>query len=576
MKINESLRLIRQGARFWNAWRKDNPSLFPILDGIELIDMDLDGIDFSGLSLQGAIINRCKLRAAVLISSNFSHANLQANDLSRAKMIAAKLTNADLSDCNLGDANILTASVRGACLDRIDFRGHDLCGLDLRNTSLSHCNLDGQSLAGADLSEVNLSHCVFNSVDLSRANLANADLYKADFRGAQLLHTSFRQANLEGANFAKKRIENIGFEDANLVNADFRETNIQSCNFSRAEISGVLLWKMQAKGWNLARIKCGFAFWDKDGKEKTYYSKHEFESIYAESITVDLRYPFRLSANEIATLPIFIEHLQASHWGTVVRLKTVQDVAGGALVTLAVDETGRYHPSELKDALQNEANRIQMAQVALRRDAKLQQALKEEVASIKENFWPRLLELAADNEREQVRNLTIVFMDLKGFSSWKDDEMSEKLSLFRGLVKPILERWRAGYPNMEGDSLRVTFRNATAGLACACMMRDVLVAAGFELRIGIELGEVTVVHNEVTDLSDLEGSAVIMAARLEECAEAGEVLVTEKVRHYTNSNEAFDFVLKKAELKKSMGDKKRGDNVYCYAINMLKPAYEIC
>jgi class 3 adenylate cyclase len=171
---------------------------------------------------------------------------------------------------------------------------------------------------------------------------------------------------------------------------------------------------------------------------------------------------------------------------------------------------------------------------------------------------------------DQARNLTILFMDLKGFSQWADDELSDKLALFRGLVKPILKKWGAEHPNMEGDSLRVTFRNATAGLSCACMMRSVLMAAGFELRLGLELGEVMVVYNEVTDIPDLEGVAVSMAARLEAIAQSGEVLVSHKVRHYAERSEMFTFVPRRVPLKKSIGNLAQGEFVECFSVEATK------
>jgi class 3 adenylate cyclase len=206
----------------------------------------------------------------------------------------------------------------------------------------------------------------------------------------------------------------------------------------------------------------------------------------------------------------------------------------------------------------------------LRTNTQLHAQLKEKIGSIREEFWPRLLELAADHEKEQVRNLTILFMDLKGFSKWSEDELSEKLSLFRGLVKPILRKFTAGHPNMEGDSLRVTFTNATAGLSCACMIRNVLRAAGFELRIGMELGEVAVVHNEVTDVPDLEGVAVSMAARMEAAAEPGEVLVSHKIRHYAQRSGLFHFAPRRVPLKKAIGNIEQGDFIECFAVEAAK------
>jgi hypothetical protein len=59
-------------------------------------------------------------------------------------------------------------------------------------------------------------------------------------------------------------------------------------------------------------------------------------------------------------------------------------------VILSIDETSAWQPYDLRDSLQREANFILMAQVAMRQDLLLQRSLKEEIANIKENFWPRL------------------------------------------------------------------------------------------------------------------------------------------------------------------------------------------
>jgi len=102
------------------------------------------------------------------------------------------------------------------------------------------------------------------------------------------------------------------------------------------------------------------------------------------------------------------------------------------------------------------------------------------------------------------------------------------------------------------------------------MLRNVLTAAGFELRIGVELGEVAVVHNEVTDVLDLEGVAVSMAARLEAAAKPGEVLVSHKVRHYTARADLFKFIPRRVPLKKGIGMLEPGEFVECFAVVTIK------
>ena len=107
------------------------------------------------------------------------------------------------------------------------------------------------------------------------------------------------------------------------------------------------------------------------------------------------------------------------------------------------------------------------------------------------------------------------------------------------------------------------------------MMRDVLIGAGYELRIGVELGEVSVVYNEVTEQSDLEGRAVSMASRMEACAEPGQVLVSERVRHYTHHRGFFSYHAEKIRLVKGIGDKNKGDELTAYSVQLAAPIQSI-
>lgn len=575
MKKESLVQEIKKGAHAWNAWRKHKATGDLNLDGIEFNGFNFDHFDLSKISLRNAIIRHCSFKHTDLIASNLEGADLRDNDFSHAKLIAARLNEADLSGSKLTNTNMLTASTMNAKLENIDFRGHDIRSLNLKNISLSGSDLEGQDLSRVDLSNSNLEGVILTNANLFYTILSNANLNHAKLTNANLKGTSFKGATLTGVDLSGFDLQNIDFKGANLSNCDLREANLSKSQLANANITGAKLWRVQSSGWGIPNIECSYVYWDKKGKEKTTYRKHEFERIFAENITIELNYPHRLTANELTTIPIFIEHLAAVNWGTIIRLKSISDVSGGAYVQFVIEEIGTHNPSELKASLQTEANRIQVAQLSLRTNNKLHLDLKEKIAAIREEFWPQLLELAADHEKDQVRNHTVVFMDLKNFSKWHDDELSEKLSLFRGLVKPILKKWSANHPNMEGDSLRVAFRNASIGLACACMMRNVLTAAGFELRIGVELGEVAVVHNEVTDIADLEGMAVSMAARLEATAETGEVLVSHKIRHYTDHKGFFSFTPKRVKLAKGIGTKKQGDEIDCFTVEAIKPLQDM-
>ena len=573
--IEEYKALIIKGAAHWNTWRKKNPTIYPILDGIELIDLNLEKIDFSGVSFCNAVINRCKLTSSSFISARIYAASFQGNDFTSARMIAAELVESDFSDSIFDNTNILTASIRGSHFDRVDFSGHDLQGFDLRDTSFKEAKLNNQIFTRTDFSGANLDNCQLNNSDLTHAKLSGVSCTGVNFRSTVIKGADFFQADLTKCNFAGTNIEDVNFKASKLIDCDFRKAKIKHSSFMKADITGGFFWEVDAVDWTLTKVKCNHAFWDKRGKQKTYYSNYEFERLYSHALTIELNYPFRLSGTEISTLPILIEHLRASQWGTSIRLKSIQDYAGGSCVILSIDESSSYDPSDLRDQLQKEALSIQLAQIAIRQDNVLQQQLKEGLAHIKDRFWPRLLELASESEREQTRKLTIIFMDLKGFSQWKDEELNQKLTLFRGLVKPILKRWNAGHPNMEGDSLRITFKNATIAIACADMLLNVLTSAGFELRIGIDTGEVSVVHNVVTNQPDIEGAAVSMAARLEAAGNVGEVLVTDRVKYYSDHRGFFEFTTRRVQLKKSIANKKQGDIFECYAVKVKEPVLDV-
>ena len=574
--LDFALNALKRGdVNVWNTWRKKYTQDKPCLDDLNLEGIDLSGVDFSNVSLQRATILNCRFYGAKFISANLSYADLRDCDFTQASLIAANFSSANLSGGCFVNANFLMASVRDAILRDIDFRSHDLSSMSLCGTDLSGSNLSKQNLSNHDLKGIVLIGADLSDADLSCANLTSSNLTGATIRGTKLDKSIFTNAVLYNLDFTKKNLQNINFQAADMRNSDFREAQLSYANLSHAKISGSCLWHVKYKDWILSNVECTYAYWDETGQEKTEYTSHEFERIYSSNTCIHLHYPHRLTSSEISILPILIEHLQASHWGIFLRLKSIEDITGGVKVTLIVEEMGGFAPTLLLEKLQQEAMRIQMAQISIRKNLKFQTLIKKRIGQIKVQIWPHLLDIASQIEHGQVRNFTVLFMDLKGFSNWTDSERSISLSLFRGLLKPILKQWDASYPNMEGDSLRITFSNAATGVACACMIRNVLTAAGFKLRIGIDLGQVIVVHNEVTDQSDLEGAAVTMAARLEAIAEPGEILITDNVRNYSVNKGFLEFTSKSVKLAKGVGVKKQGDIIECYAVNMKKSFDEL-
>ena len=555
----------------WPQWRDSNSIKDVIFEDQEFHNLDLSGLDFSNVQFIRCHFHYCKLEATNLISSNLTDSDFIHCDFTHAKLIAAILENTAFRKCQLDNVNFLTAQFKKTVIVNTDLSHIDLQTIDLKGITLDGCDLRKQNLSGKDLSNASLKRVDLRGANLNKAIFNHANLSAALLAAAVTSKCQFRHANLSDINLSSVDLSAANLDSANLRGCNLSGANLSDANLSKANITDTILFNINSIGWDISGIFCDFAYWDQGATHKTYYKENEFERLYAESLTIALKYEFRLTANEIATLPILIEHLQACHWGVALRLKSVKDVPGGALVELVVDDIGHYSVNELEFSLKEEASRIQNAQLAMRSDRNMQKELKEAVAGIKDKFWPRLLELAAEYEVDQVRNFCVLFIDLKGFTQWSDVTISERMSLFRGLLKPILAKWNASYPNMEGDSLRATFRSAKSAVECAWMIRDVLMAAEFELRIGIDLGEVTIVHNEVTEQSDLEGTAVSMASRLESMAEPGQILVSEKVKHYAEQQtNNFRFAPKKSQLKKSIGSRIAGDWMEVYEIKKVQ------
>jgi len=539
----------------WKRWRDTYGYSDVLIEDIEFQNIDFSDLDFSNVKFINCHFENAIFKSANLISTDLTGSSFTGCDFFQAKLIASNLSRAKFTACVFKQANLLTA-----VLDKTIFINCDLTDLDLQTFNLSEicfdfCDLSKQNLAGKDLTRASLKKANLKGADLTNTIFNHANLAGINLERVKLNKTYFKFSNLSNVDLSGFDLFGINFFAANLENVDFRNADLTRSCLGQTNLSGIKLFNTKIEEWDIRHAKCSHAYWD------------QFERVYSKSLIIELKYDYRLTSNEIATLPILIEHLQAAYWGITIRLDSIKNISGIALVKLIVEETDKYELDELEDLLNKEVQRIQKAQLALRTEHKIQAQLKEAIASFKEKFWPRLLELAIEQELKEEKRFCVLFIDLHDFSRWNKESVSEKLSLFRGLLKPVLERWKAGYPNMEGDSLRATFLTAKSAVECAFMIREVLIAADFKLRIGIDFGHISVVHNEVTERSDLEGAAVNMAARLESIADVGQIVVSEKVKRYTEKEtQSFIFQPKSCQLKKSIGNKQAGDWINIYLL----------
>jgi pentapeptide repeat protein len=122
--------VLRSGVRAWNAWRRDNPGLVPVLN-----DLNVSISERQFGRVQGGPIN--------LSRAEFRRARLDQATLVEANLIGAVLTEADLSDARLDQADLRGAKLAHAALGGARLKDANLCGADLRlSLGLTQAQID--------------------------------------------------------------------------------------------------------------------------------------------------------------------------------------------------------------------------------------------------------------------------------------------------------------------------------------------------------------------------------------------------------------------------------------------------
>jgi hypothetical protein len=123
-------KVLQAGVRTWNAWRRDNPGVVPLLN-----DLDISVTERQFGRVQGGPIN--------LSRAELCGAQLDQATLIEANLVGAVLTDADLSDARLDRADLRGAKLANANLDGAQLDGANLCAADLRQArGLTQAQID--------------------------------------------------------------------------------------------------------------------------------------------------------------------------------------------------------------------------------------------------------------------------------------------------------------------------------------------------------------------------------------------------------------------------------------------------
>ena len=218
---------------------------------------------------------------------------------------------------------------------------------------------------------------------------------------------------------------------------------------------------------------------------------------------------------------------------------------------------------ELHDTTQEQAERIEAdaARLAewnesLRKQVAQQVAELDRVGQLKRFFSPQIADVIASSGSDDLmashrREITVVFCDLRGFTPFAEtaehEDLMRVLGEYHEAVGPLIFRFEATLEHFAGDGLMAIFNDpvpcpdpAARAIRMALAMRvsvDVLVERwrkrGYDLGfgVGIAVGYATLgqIGFEGRFHYGAVGTVLNLASRLCGAAEAGQILLTQRV-----------------------------------------------
>ncbi len=142
----------------------------------------------------------------------------------------------------------------------------------------------------------------------------------------------------------------------------------------------------------------------------------------------------------------------------------------------------------------------------------------------------------------------IMFTDIVGFSAsmGKDEALTmQMVRKNRDIQQPLVEKHNGKWLKEMGDGTLISFSTASEAVYCALEIQETIGSeSGFQVRIGIHLGEIAV------EDGDIYGDGVNIASRIEPLAEPGKVVVSHVVHSNIKNQEGIHSTfLKKVHVK---------------------------
>lgn len=139
------------------------------------------------------------------------------------------------------------------------------------------------------------------------------------------------------------------------------------------------------------------------------------------------------------------------------------------------------------------------------------------------------------------RERAILFVDIRGFTQWSEtqppSQVAELLNRYYQLAETVVSRHAAVKFKLSADEIMAVFAQTDSAVQAALEIQQqasqLLARAGLGVGIGLHHGSVVegILGSTGVGFYDVIGDTVNTAKRIESFAQAGEILISEPVRH---------------------------------------------
>ena len=536
----------------------------------QIFDTDFSGSNLKGANLSDANLRSVRFNNADLRNIIFGNINLKKTSLTNVDLRKTSLEGVDFSECYLSDTTFMDSDLTGA-----NFNDAIILNCDFRCSNLTNANLSGATgsasvFANANLSNANLSHADLNGAIFNFANLNNANLKNTYLTDSKFVGAIIKGADLTNAILERGDLNRVVLSGSILRNTVLNRANLIDANFESVDLTGAFLWEVQKTGWKIKNIVCENVFWDREGKELVEYGQGDFERAYAEKPQIELQYKKGISPIELAMLPLIVEKLQDDYDGIELHIRSVNDEGSGAKVRIIVNDKFSRSDEEFQKEFTDIKERLHDRKNLLSEYKGHSKNLSNQIKSLQETIF-----LISHPEHQIKEMLTVLFLDLTGFSKKSAEDQLSSINFTRFSAQALLESFPGDphlgkYANTWGDAIVVGFEDPNSGIEFSLKLIEILKIKNIEARIGMSFGECALVFNPTLRKLAPEGPAMSDAARLEPLAKRGEVLISKELRAHDLNEDLFQFQKTKRELKKAVGDLKAKAEISCHIVTNKK------